>query len=711
MPAFARLRPGIELALVGLLVGVACWAGVELTRHSGRVASIWLANGLLLGILLGAPGSRWMRYLLAGFVGNLASNLLTGDPGAIGLSLAACNSLEVVIAASLIRHCLGAVVDLRQRQDLLVFAAFGVCLAPALSGLLAAIVLQGVGGATALEVFAAWFPADALGIGAMTPLVLALQQGGNLERLRRSRWRLLRSALPLVLVAAVIGWLGSLPLLYLTFPPLLFLVYREGLDGAVLGMLVLVLMTFGLAAAGLVPELGSHDFFHGDVLLIQGYVATASAVALTKAAQMEQRQQLLRELRDAERLQRAVIDHTPALIARVDADRRISFANEKLSKVLRIPRQELIGRRLGEVMDERRIALAAPFIDRVLSGETVVFESSAPSLGDQRHYQSSYVPDFDADGRVQGFYTMSFDITERKLAELAHAAGEERLRTIADNLPVLIAYLDASRVVLFCNSAYETLLGVSPRDLLGRRLDESLPPALYEPQRYFLDCALNGARSEGSFEVEARGGRRYLQVNFLPDLDEAGAVRGVYALTMDVTPLKRVEQQLRQLARFDTLTGLANRREFGERLAAALARSRRVGNTLAVLFLDIDHFKKINDGHGHGGGDEVLQEVALRIRSAVRQTDTVARFAGDEFVILLDQLQSSEEPLFVARKIVAAMERPFVLDSGQIKVSVSVGIAMDAERRGSVEELMQRADRALYAAKNAGRNTFRLADS
>ena len=242
-------------------------------------------------------------------------------------------------------------------------------------------------------------------------------------------------------------------------------------------------------------------------------------------------------------------------------------------------------------------------------------------------------------------------------------------------------------------------------------LDEVLAPALYEPQRYFLDCALNGARAEGSFEVEARGGRRYLQVNFLPDLDEAGAVRGVYALTMDVTPLKRVEQQLRQLARFDTLTGLANRREFGERLAAALARSRRVGNTLAVLFLDIDHFKKINDGHGHGGGDEVLQEVALRIRSAVRQTDTVARFAGDEFVILLDQLQSAEEPLFVARKIVAAMERPFVLDSGQIKVSVSVGIAMDAERRGSVEELMQRADRALYAAKNAGRNTFRLADS
>jgi len=710
MPAFARLRPWIELALVGLLVGAACWAGIELTRHSGRVASIWLANGLLLGILLGASNARWPRYLMAGFIGNLAANLLTGDPAAIALSLAACNSLEVVVAASLIRHCLGAVVDLRQRQALLVFAAFGVCLAPALSGLLAAAALQGVGGATPIEVFAAWFPANALGIGAMTPLALALQQDGNWERLRQSRWQLLRSALPLVLVAALLGWLGSPPWLYLTFPPLLFLVYREGLDGAVLGMLVLVLMSFGLAAEGLVPALESHGHFHGDVLLIQCYVATASAVALTKAAQMEQRQQLIRELRDAERLQRAVIDHTPALIARVDADRRIRFANERLSKVLGVPRQELIGRRLGEVLDEGRRALAAPYIERVLAGQTVVFESRDPRLGDRRYYQSSYVPDFDADGKVQGFYTMSFDITERKLAELAHAAGEERLRTIADNLPVLIAYLDASRVVLFCNSAHESMLGIPVNRLLGRRFDEALPPAVYEPQRYFLDCALNGARSEGSFEIEARGGRRYLQVSFLPDLDEKGAVRGVYALTMDVTPLKRVEQQLRQLARFDTLTGLANRREFGERLAAALARSRRVGNTLAVLFLDIDHFKKINDSHGHGGGDEVLQEVALRIRSAVRQTDTVARFAGDEFVILLDQLQSAEEPLFVARKIVSAMDRPFVLDSGQIKVSVSVGIAMDTERRGSVEELMQRADRALYAAKSAGRNTFRLAD-
>jgi diguanylate cyclase (GGDEF)-like protein len=181
-------------------------------------------------------------------------------------------------------------------------------------------------------------------------------------------------------------------------------------------------------------------------------------------------------------------------------------------------------------------------------------------------------------------------------------------------------------------------------------------------------------------------------------------VAGVYALTHDMTRMKDVEEKLIQLARVDSLTGIANRRMFVEALHLALERSRRSGAAMALAYLDIDHFKKINDSHGHAVGDEVLKEFARRLLANVRATDTVARLSGDEFVIILEGLDTEPEVLAVAAKIANAVRVPFVVAGAQLAVTTSVGIALFSGGGQTHEELLANADSALYGAKRNGRD-------
>ncbi|MGQ0799082.1 MAG: PAS domain-containing protein [Pseudomarimonas sp.] len=416
-----------------------------------------------------------------------------------------------------------------------------------------------------------------------------------------------------------------------------------------------------------------------------------------------------RAVRSNERRLRLVTDNLPALVAYIDHDQRYRFANAAIGRTFGVDPASMIGRSMREVRGEAVYALLAEHVDAVLRGELVNFEGKAPGKDRDYYFQSNYVPDIDGNGNVRGFYAMTFDITPHKDAELRLAAGERRLRLITDNLPVLIAYIDTERTFRFNNSTYEKWLQRPLDEITGRRLSEVYSVDTYAEIEPFIERALAGEHI--SFELEPKDTRaRHVHVTYVPDVGPCGKVLGIYGLIHDVTAVKQIESQLRTLAQFDALTGLPNRNRYNDKLIDAIARSERSGQLMALMFLDLDHFKSINDSLGHNGGDQVLQEFGRRLTGSVRQVDTVARLAGDEFVIILEGLHAPDEAAVVAHKILQAMAPPFAILGHSKRLSTSIGVAI--RRAGEIDgaSLLKRADEALYAAKASGRGVFRLVE-
>ena len=206
------------------------------------------------------------------------------------------------------------------------------------------------------------------------------------------------------------------------------------------------------------------------------------------------------------------------------------------------------------------------------------------------------------------------------------------------------------------------------------------------------------------------GGRHgSYQNTYIPDRSPEGEVLGFYAMIFDISTLKNAERELAKLARHDSLTGLANRFQFNERLSLAVARRRRKPAPIALLYLDVDHFKQINDTMGHATGDSLLIAFANRLRECVRTTDLVARLGGDEFVVLIEDLDGPAVAEQIARKLIDRLAEGIALPAGCVAVTASIGIAYRAGAVIGGDELMKSGDDALYAAKAAGRNTFRIA--
>ena len=311
------------------------------------------------------------------------------------------------------------------------------------------------------------------------------------------------------------------------------------------------------------------------------------------------------------------------------------------------------------------------------------------------------------DGTSIGAVIALKDVTELRESARRLEASERTLRTITDNLPVLIAYIDHEERYRFVNATYEKWYGVPVADIVGKTVKEALGEALYARDAPFLQRSLAGEPVKFETRMPGPDGPRTVEVTAIPDVQD-GTCRGVYALSADVSAAKRHEEELNRLARIDLLTGLPNRRSYGERLEEALRRAHRGGTAIALMYLDVDHFKQVNDSLGHAAGDAVLHEFAQRVTASVRATDTVCRLAGDEFTVILEGVGSDEEALLVAGKILEAFERPVVLEQGERMVSTSIGLAYSASAGVDAEGLGAAADQALYRAKEAGRGRFSL---
>ena len=381
-------------------------------------------------------------------------------------------------------------------------------------------------------------------------------------------------------------------------------------------------------------------------------------------------------------------------VAVCDREFRYLLWNRFMEDLTGLPSAAVLGRNALEVYPHLRDERLERVLRRVLAGETV-------SLPDRRYQVPGlrsgwiwvqYWPHRDAEGAVAGVVGIVHEVTERKRAE----EENERLAAFPRESPNPVLECDAEGRVVYANPAAARLAAE-----LGMRIERALPlPGHADLVRGAL---ASGAAVKG-VEVPVEG--RILSWSYHPHRPLAL----VHLFAEDVTARRAMEERLRHEALHDPLTGLPNRRLLMERLCAALDRGRRRGGGTALLFLDLDRFKLVNDSLGHPVGDQLLAAVAERLRAALRPADTVARFGGDEFAVLLDGAPGAEAALRTAEAVQRALAAPVALDGFEVFTSASIGVAVAGARADGPEALLRGADAAMYRAKARGPGRCELYD-
>jgi len=296
------------------------------------------------------------------------------------------------------------------------------------------------------------------------------------------------------------------------------------------------------------------------------------------------------------------------------------------------------------------------------------------------------------------------DVTERKRTEL-----ELRIAATAFEAQESIAITDSASVIVKVNKAFTGITGYKEEDVVGRKIS-ILKSGLHDT--VFYEAMWESIARVGTWQGEIwdrrKNGEIFLSWLSITAIKESnGEVTHYVATQVDITERKTAEAEILNLAFYDPLTKLPNRRLLQERLSYGIDMARRDGKQLALLMLDLDRFKAVNDNFGHLAGDELLRQVAARIKAMLRDTDTVARLGGDEFVVLLKDITHSQDAARVAEEIIADLRKSFnLLQSADVQIGVSIGISLYPQHGGSVDALMDHADKALYQAKDQGRDRF-----
>ncbi len=407
---------------------------------------------------------------------------------------------------------------------------------------------------------------------------------------------------------------------------------------------------------------------------------------------------------DNPQLLRALLDSTSDLVYAVGPQGHIMYANAAAARLLGQPVQALLGRHRDDLFPVAEELLQHLHDEQVPQegGSLVVHELFGSADGSERHLRSSRFPLYDADGRVTGIGGVSRDITaeverdrQRDLSELVFSQSSDA-----------IAVLDADGTILRVNPSFESLTATNAATVLGRPLWLVQPLlALDPPGEPFWKTVRQRQGWSGEIASRTLEGRPYtVRCTVTPLRDAAGRVGSYAVVQSNLTHLRLAQARVETLAAQDELTRLPNRRVMLDRLEQLILYARRRKARFALLFLDLDHFKEVNDTLGHHVGDQLLQLVADRLRNELRSQDTVARNGGDEFVVLLPDT-TSEAAQAVGQKLANAVTEPVAISGlDDYRPSMSVGVVAYPDDGVLGDMLLRNADSAMYAAKAAGRN-------
>ena len=409
------------------------------------------------------------------------------------------------------------------------------------------------------------------------------------------------------------------------------------------------------------------------------------------------------------RFRSLLIDSLPDLVWMKDPQGIYLAGNKRFSDFFGAPEHELLGKTDFDFVSEslanffRENDQRAVNADKALTNEELV---TFASDGHNELLETVKTPIYGDNGDLLGVLGVGRDVTERRQIE-------KRVRHLfqaVEQSPALIVITDTNAKIEYVNPAFEAVTGYSPDEVHGenpRILNAGqTPPEVYDD---LWQTLLSGQPWEGEFYNRKKNGELYWERgNISPIFSPDGEVTHYLGIKQDITLQKQQEELLLRQARVDTLTELPNRLASLERLAQMIAHDQRRGGLTAVLFLDLDDFKKVNDTLGHETGDKLLIQAATRLRDGLRTEDTVGRLGGDEFIVLLGGLSLASDALTVASSIIKQFDTPFHIDDHELLLSISIGIAMHPDDGSDVSELLRKADAAMYHAKSNGRAEYAL---
>lgn len=433
----------------------------------------------------------------------------------------------------------------------------------------------------------------------------------------------------------------------------------------------------------------------------------------SRARAMALAEQMTKDLRQTKSELESTLNAIPDVLFDLDIEGRYQGYYTKMESLLAMPADSLMGKNVTDVLPPMAAkGCMAALHEASIKGTSFGQQIEIP-IGDELHWFELSVAKREGSSTENPHFIMiSRDITDRKFA-----TQQLSIAAIAFESQEGMFITDANNVILKVNHSYTVITGYSAEEAVGKspdilqsgRQDESFYASMWESIHH------NGSWIGEVWNRRKNGELFPCQLNITAVKDAKNEVTNYVASIIDISFSKAASDEIKMLAFYDPLTHLPNRRMLTDRLTQALAANKRSDKIGAILFLDIDHFKNINDTLGHDVGDVFLQEVAHRLKQCMRAGDTVARLGGDEYVVLLEDLDSdtltaASEVEACALKILHALSQTYHLGAHQFHVTASIGAVLFDKNNNSIDDLLKQADIAMYEAKNAGRNTLRFFD-
>lgn len=437
---------------------------------------------------------------------------------------------------------------------------------------------------------------------------------------------------------------------------------------------------------------------------VLGLAAVLSLAAMLTTMVLVRQHRALRE-RDAE-LQ-ATSDASPLGLFRVDATGRVVWANETYLRLHGMTAAEAEWGWMQLMPESEREAAKERWKRACDEGTPLDMVRTIRRRDGTELLVALRTAPLRVNGKFVGQAGTVADITAQLEAQRERLRNEAMLRAIARTAPVMIAVLDTAQRFIYFNQRYGEHFGTDIATWRGRPLRELIGEEQYQLSRPAIEAALAGGQKLIEKAYEDRPELMILDVHYSPLRLDDGEIAGAICIARDVTAARQEEARLRHASQTDPLTQLLNRNGFHLAAGEKLALAREHKHLLALLYLDLDHFKPVNDQYGHPMGDALLRAVAGRIRHALRPNDLAARLGGDEFAVLLSSLHGPEDAELVASKLVQALSTPFMIEHHELRIGCSVGFCVAWGSEADLEALVAQADARLYEAKRGGRGTWR----